>query len=164
VTSGNERYVLHHSVCARWWLWHLDTQREAFRFLERSLLSGALAVLAAEDLMWRTLAAISDDVGAIRLAGAIAEPLFDDVASLFRRLVEVSAIRLRDREVLAREAFTVSAYRGLGLDDASVAVLADQTGLPLLVADRSLAAMYQAMAEDRTTFRVLTLSDQAAGH
>jgi hypothetical protein len=142
VTTSSERYVLHHSVSARWWLWHLDARREAFRFLERTLQSGALAVLAAEDIMWRTLAVISDDLGAIRLAGGIAEPLFDDVASLFHRLVESGAIRLRNREALAREAFTVSTYRGLDLDDAAIAVLADQTGLPLLVADRSLAAMY----------------------
>jgi hypothetical protein len=163
VTSDYGLYVLHHGVAARWWLWHLDMQREASRFLDESLRSGAARVLAVEDIAWRALAAIAADVGAARLAGGIAGPLFDDVTALFRELIENGALALERRDPLARESFGVAAFRGMALDDATSAVLADRTGLPLLVADRLTAAQFQAIADDRTTFRVVTLGDLATG-
>jgi hypothetical protein len=159
VTSRPERYVLHHGVAALWWLRHLDARREAIRFLDESLRSGAVRVWAVEDIAWRALAVIAGDVGDARLAAGIAGPLFDDVISLFRELVGSGVLVLERRDPLAREALEIAAFRGLALDDAVPTVLADRTGLPLLVGDADTNAAYWQVADDRATLRPVTIAD-----
>jgi hypothetical protein len=159
MTSRPERYVLHHGVAALWWLRHLDARREASRFLDELLRSGAARVRAVEDIVWRALADIASDVGTARLAAGIAGPLYDDVISLFRELVGSGVLLLEQRDPLAREAFEIAAFRGLALDDAVPAVLADRTGLPLLVSAAGTKAAYQQIADDRATLRLATIAD-----
>jgi hypothetical protein len=160
LTTPTDHYVIHHSVSVRWWLRHLDPQAAATHFLDHHLRVGRVGILAIDEIVWQTLALVADDLGDAHLAAGIAGPLFDDVTSLFDELRLDGVMQPERHETYARDAFILAALREMALADALAAVLADQAGYPLLVATDEAAIPFQALAEDRTTFSVITL----AGH
>jgi hypothetical protein len=152
-----DRFVLHPSVAARWWLQHLPHATEANRLLFDVLATGGAEVAVVAGIEYAVLRWVATDPGEVQFDPDLARLLCEDILELFGTLISSSALTTSDRAVLVRVAFPIASYYAIDLDDAFTIALAQLQNPPLLLAEESVLRSLQPVAADQPRLRLLWL-------
>ena len=163
MTGPPERFVLHASVAARWWLPHLPYAAKANQFLTDELRSGQTGVVAVEGVELQVLDILAHDLSPVRLDTAIAGMLFDDVIAVFDALRRDRLLQSVGHRALLRSAFAVATSHDIAFSDALAVALAGTSSLPLLVADKGVYITLHEVEVERPGLRVLWLPQYLTG-
>ena len=156
MTGPPERFVLHASVAARWWLPHLPYAAKANQFLTDELRSGQTGVVAVEGVELQLLDILAHDLSPVRLDTAIAGMLFD-------ALRRDRLLRSVGHRALLRSAFAVATSHDIAFSDALAVALAGTSSLPLLVADEGIYITLHEVEVERPGLRVVWLPQYLTG-
>ena len=154
-----QRFVLHVSVAARWWLYHLPQGPEAARFLWERLRLPGTSLVAVEGIELQILEQIATDLGD-DLNTFLADTLAGDVLQLFADFEETNHLELVPVRRLARVAMLTVAMHRISFADAVAAALAEDSGAPLLVANEGAYRILKALEPARPALRVAWLPDE----
>lgn len=152
-------FILHPTVAARWWQTHLPYASEANQLLSTRLSSRDVRAIAVEGIVFKVLQELADDYRQFQLDPDIKLRLWEDVSRLFNVLEQDGSVMPVGQSILAEPAFLMATRYNVSLDDAMSVVLAEVTGLPLVVADDHLANGLQELARERPLLRALLVGE-----
>jgi len=156
------QFTLHVSVAQRWWLRHLPEAGRAEEFFRESVLPRNVWFIAADTLELDVLSAIAKDL-ATELDPLLAEQLATDVSLTLAQMRRAGTLRLAPHEPLLRAAIIAVSIYQLPLPDALAIALAQDSGQPLLLADRALYDYLLTLQPMHPGLSLAWLADQVDG-
>jgi hypothetical protein len=138
--------IVHPSVVARWWLYHLPGAAAAQRFLVDSVETRSVTLVALESLESEILSELAADLASYRdrIDDVILSALFIDVRRTLAALLSRDALVLNDGVDVAFPAFVVASSSKLAFADAQLLAMALARAEPLIVATDEVAERIRA--------------------
>lgn len=157
------RFVLHPGVLARLWQYP-GPLYDAAHVLLQDVARGRLTFLGVEGFHVHTLDCLADYLRHDAIEPLISVPLFEDVKRVLTLLQYEQFLELHSAEPFLGDAFIVATRHGLSIYDALSVALAEQHGVPLLIADEDLRGHLVEIERQRRFLRIAWLPDESSGH
>jgi predicted nucleic acid-binding protein len=133
---------------------------DAANALNQEAISGRARFVATDGIDLHVLDLLAKYFQNDAVEPLISIPLFIDVKSQLNLMVQRGQLDLVSTERFMGEAFTLAVRFGLSVSDALPVVLAEERGLPLLIADEALRDRLRAVERGRDLLQVVWLPDR----